>query len=144
MKSLWMETESDYFETNVPFIYLGSRASRKRACPEALSEDPTSGNPQRSKKGPWAKLIPGTAHSQPLSAPRVPPHTSGCSILGSGDSLGERSALGSAGLGLQPVGELRRVVPAALLVACEREGMCEASPGEREDPAWGERWTQRL
>lgn len=94
MKSLWMETESDYFETNVPFIYLGSRASRKRACPEALSEDPTSGNPQRSKKGPWAKLIPGTAHSQPLSAPRVPhtplgaPSWGAATLLVSGVRLG--------------------------------------------------------
>lgn len=63
-----------------------------------------------------------------------PPRTSEGSILGSGDPLGEWSALGSAGLGLQPVGELRRVVPAALLVACRREGMCEGRHGETEGP----------
>lgn len=58
------------------------------------------------------------------------PRTSGGSILRSGDSLGEGRALGPAGLGLQPVGELGRVVPAALLVACGGEG--RGGEGTRE------------
>jgi len=86
-----------------------------------------------AQKGPSGQVYPW---HRPLGrSPRTgPPRTSGGAILGSGDPLGERRALGSPSQCLQPVGELRRVVPATLLVACGSEGTCEASPGETTAP----------
>lgn len=76
---------------------------------------------------PWHRPLGGSLHK---GAPR----TSGGAILGSSDPLGERRALGSTSQGLQPVGELRGIIPATLLVACRSEGTCEASPGETKAP----------
>lgn len=88
-------------------------------------------SPQKRKIGSRGKLI----SLQPIlggSRHTGPSRTSGGSILGSGDPLGERRALRSASLGLQPIGELRRIVPAALRVACENEKTCEAIPAGQQ------------
>lgn len=54
------------------------------------------------------------------------------SILWGRDPLSKGSAFGSTSLSLEPVGELWRVVPAAFLVACEGEEVCETRPGAQQ------------
>lgn len=66
--------------------------------------------------------------------------TSRGSILRGRDPLSKGCAFGSTSLSLQPIRELRRVVPAAFFVACEGKEVCETRPGTQPKLLWGLGW----